>query len=275
MGPLGCPISGGHGHADLLSIQCSVFGEPYIVDAGTYCYSSHPQWRDFFRSTAAHSTVRVDGQEQAVSSGPFKWRSRPRVHLRRWLSNESLDFADADHDAYQWLPGGVRHRRRVMFVKPRYWVVVDEITGGGRHRVECGFQFAPREVTLRAHLWAVARGRTGHGLLIRPFATVALEAKIFEGDSMPIHGWVSSNYGRRMPAPLLVYAADAILPLRIVTLLFPLDDVLAPAPDVSPVDSDAAGPLALRFTASGEYVRVDPHEVVIPQSQRPHAANGN
>ena len=38
VGPLGCPVSGAHGHADLLSIQCSVFGDPVIVDPGTHCY---------------------------------------------------------------------------------------------------------------------------------------------------------------------------------------------------------------------------------------------
>ena len=31
-GPLGCPISSAHGHADLLSVQCSAFGEEYLVD---------------------------------------------------------------------------------------------------------------------------------------------------------------------------------------------------------------------------------------------------
>ena len=34
IGPIGCPVSGGHGHADLLSLQCSIFGEPCLVDAG-------------------------------------------------------------------------------------------------------------------------------------------------------------------------------------------------------------------------------------------------
>ncbi|MCV5714780.1 heparinase II/III-family protein, partial [Escherichia coli] len=60
IGPIGCPVSGGHGHADLLSLQCSIFGEPCLVDAGTYSYGAEPAWRDFFRSTAAHSTVVVD-----------------------------------------------------------------------------------------------------------------------------------------------------------------------------------------------------------------------
>ena len=78
VGPLGCPTSSGHGHADLLSVQCAVFGEPCLVDAGTYCYTPEPRWRDYFRGTAAHSTVRVDGLDQAEPAGPFRWRQRPR-----------------------------------------------------------------------------------------------------------------------------------------------------------------------------------------------------
>ena len=54
VGPLGCPASSGHGHADLLSVQCAIFGEPCLVDAGTCCYTPEPRWRDYFRGTAAH-----------------------------------------------------------------------------------------------------------------------------------------------------------------------------------------------------------------------------
>ena len=50
-GPLGCPVSAGHGHADLLSIHCTVFGEATIADPGTFCYTAEPAWRDFFRGT--------------------------------------------------------------------------------------------------------------------------------------------------------------------------------------------------------------------------------
>ena len=64
VGPLGCPVSSGHGHADLLSIQCAIVGEPCLVDAGNYCYTSEAEWRDFFRTTAAHNTVMIDGRSQ-------------------------------------------------------------------------------------------------------------------------------------------------------------------------------------------------------------------
>src|SRR5207245_2362168 len=170
VGPLGCAISAGHGHADLLSIQCSVFGQPYLVDPGTYCYTADRDWRDFFRSTAAHSTVLLDGAGQAVPAGPFAWERRPRARLLRWVSTEAFDLAEAEHDAYRRLPDPVVHRRRVGFVEPRYWVVVDDLDGAAEHRVELRFQFAPLAVTVDPALWATAHWQDGRGLLIRPFA---------------------------------------------------------------------------------------------------------
>lgn len=266
VGPLTGASSGAHGHADLLGIQCAAFGEPYVVDSGTYVYTLHSKWRDFFRSTAAHSTVRVDGHEQAVPAGPFKWQTRPSARLRRWLSTEAFDFADAEHNAYARLPDPVIHRRRVLFMKPRYWVIVDDLEGRAEHRVEICFQFAPLEVTVDGDLSARARGTGGRALLIWPLATVALKAKIYEGEVAPIRGWVSPNYGQRKPAPLLAYSIESRLPLRVLTLLVPLKDSLAPRPAVSPVGEDAAGPLGLRFVDSGECVQFDAHGPVITRS---------
>src|SRR5207247_1984020 len=120
VGPLGCPINAGHGHADLLSIQCSVFGQPCLVDAGTYGYTAEPRWRDFFRGTAAHSTVVVDGCGQADPAGPFKWDTRPRARLHRWLSTDAFDLA-----------GGGRPRRAGR-ARDRSALSVRADAGGGR-----------------------------------------------------------------------------------------------------------------------------------------------
>jgi hypothetical protein len=219
-GPIGGPPSAGHGHADLLGLQCSAFGEQFIVDPGTYCYTADSGWRDHFRSTAAHSTVTIDGVDQAIPAGPFAWHSHPRARLRHWLSTEEVDFADTEHNAYRHLPDPVIHRRRVLFVKPHFWVIVDDFDGSTEHRIDLRFQFAPMEMTLEADLWARARGPRGHGLLVRPFATVPVKGEILEGCLDPPRGWISPHYGQRHPAPLLVYSAVAMLPFRIVTLLW-------------------------------------------------------
>jgi hypothetical protein len=232
-GPLGGPPSAGHGHADLLSLQFSAFGEQFIVDPGTYCYTAEPGWRDYFRSTAAHSTVTVDGLDQALPAGPFAWQSHPGARLRQWLSTDEIDFADVEHNAYTHLTDRLTHRRRLLFVKPRLWLVVDDLDGTGEHRIDLRFQFAPMDVTLESDLQARARVAKGHELLVWPVATVPLKGEILEGYLDGRQGWVAPHYGQRHPAPVLVYSAVAALPLRIVTVLWPLNSPEDPIPAVT------------------------------------------
>jgi hypothetical protein len=244
-GPLGCPLSGAHGHADLLAIQCSAFGEPYVVDPGTHVYTGSEAWRDFFRGTSAHATVVVDGVGQAEPAGPFAWRSRPRARLQRWLSTDGFDYADASHDAYRQLPEPVLHRRRVLFVKPRFWIVADELLGSGLHDVELRFPFAPMPVEVGPGPWVRAHGTQGRGLLLRCFSETPLDPEIRCGETDPIQGWVASDYGRREPAPVVLYAATLRLPLRLLTLLLPVADVAARPPEARALPGGEAGPAGL------------------------------
>ncbi|HEU4432684.1 MAG TPA: alginate lyase family protein, partial [Pyrinomonadaceae bacterium] len=55
---------GSHGHNDKLSIEVSADGVAFIVDPGTYVYTGDLQRRHDFRSTAYHSTVKIDDVEQ-------------------------------------------------------------------------------------------------------------------------------------------------------------------------------------------------------------------
>jgi hypothetical protein len=245
VGPLGCPISGAHGHADLLALTCDIFGEPCIVDPGMPTYGGDPAWRDAFRSTALHSTVMLDRRSQAEPSGTFSWKSRPHARLRSWLSNDDFDFVDAEHDAYGAGRGAMTHRRRVIFVKPRYWVMVDDLdesVSSGAHRIEVCFQFAPRHTIWREGSWVRATTQAGHALFVRTTAAVALQMQVHEGDegSVPLRGWYSSAYGRVEPAPALVFSTHARLPLRLVTVLHPARRGEVQAPKAFPPDSDAS-----------------------------------
>jgi hypothetical protein len=255
VGPLSSPKSG-HGHADLLSVQCAAFGEPFLVDAGTYCYTSAPEWRDFFRGTAAHSTATIDGESQAHPAGPFRWEHHPRARLRRCVSAAEYVFADAEHDAYARLADPVIHRRRVVFVKDRYWIVVDDFLGAAKHRIDVRFQFAPMSVADEGGSWIRARGRAGRALLLRSFATSPIEVSVAEGNLAPIQGWVSPDYGRRVPAPVVTCSSEVCLPLRILTLFFPLENASAPAPDVLPMLA-RSGPSGLQFRDTAESIRLD------------------
>ena len=47
-----------------------------------------------------------------------------------------------------------------------------------------------------------------------------------------VYGWAIGrpDYGQLVPAPLVVYSTRARLPMRIATLLYPLESAGAPAP---------------------------------------------
>jgi len=212
----------------------------------------------------------VDGLGQAAPAGPFGWRERPRARLRAWQSTAAFDFADAEHDAYRRLADPVSHRRRVLFVKPRYWLVVDDLEGAGEHRVDLRFQLAPMKVGLAPDLWAAARGGDGHGLLIRPFATATLKGEVREGELNPPEGWISPDYGQRRPAPMVVYSTVTRLPLRLLTLLLPVDDADVPPPAISLLLSARGLPAGLVFDVTGERVTV--HEGPSPISLQPVTA---
>ena len=264
VGPLGCSFSAGHGHADLLSIQCSAFGEPVLVDAGTYCYTPEAEWRNYFRGTAAHSTLMIDGRDQVEPDGPFGWRGRPRVEMREWRSNAESDFVDASHNGYY----GITHRRRVLFVKPDYWVLVDDVgftenekRGSDPHQIDLGFQFAPMSVSVVRDRWARALTPAGNTFWIGTFVAAAMKPHIKSGELAPIRGWVSSDYGQRTPAPVLVYAAQAALPWRSITLLMPQRGDRSSVPAVSALFDDHNLPIGIELEDRSESIFADDADI--------------
>lgn len=264
IGPLGCPVSSGHGHADLLGIQCAVFGEAWLVDPGTYCYTADKRWRNYFRSSAAHSTVTVDGVSQASPAGPFAWQRRPRAQLRRWRTTPFFDLADASHTSYRHLPDPVTHRRRVLFSKHGgYWIVVDDLYGRAAHRVDLRFQFAPMDVRLSAEGWVRARRPSGRELLVRAFAAESLDVDLAAGEVSPLRGWVSPVYGQRRPAPVLTYSTVTRLPLRVATVLLTVKGSSATLPTVTSVIHD--GRFDLVFEDTQETIHIKDRDIVIDQ----------
>jgi hypothetical protein len=130
-GPFG-EGSGGHSHSDVLSMTARVGCRQILIDPGTFTYVADPRERNRFRGSAAHNTVRVDGRDQAIPGGPFRWNDKPIVKVREWTAAAERDYLAASC-AY----GGFTHRRRVVFIKPAMAIVLDTVDGPpGDHTVE-------------------------------------------------------------------------------------------------------------------------------------------
>lgn len=233
VGPLGCPDSSAHGHADMLAIQCSIFGENYLVDAGTGNYTADPQWRHYFRTTQAHNTISVDGQSQIEPAGPFSWNGRrPLTTVRSCWTTPQMSLIDASHDAWSSLTDPVLHRRRIIFVRQQYWVIVDDLSAADEHVFDLHYQFAPMEVAVEEDNWIRASGIQGSALMLHITANSQLQRRISCGAENPKRGWLSDDYGQQKPAPFLSCSTRSNKPVRFISVLMPLSDSRMFCPEV-------------------------------------------
>jgi hypothetical protein len=135
---------GSHGHNDALSIEISARGRAFIVDPGTYVYTGDLKMRHVFRSTAYHSTVKIDDHEQNTTEvdTPFVIGNEAQPRVLEWQSNAEYDKVVAEHYGYRRLTSPVTHRRTVTFDKKECsWLIEDEFFGDGEHEFEAWFHF--------------------------------------------------------------------------------------------------------------------------------------
>jgi uncharacterized heparinase superfamily protein len=132
-----------HAHCDALSYELALNGRRVIIDSGTFDYVAGPR-RRFARSTAAHNTVAVDGEEQLEFYGvtSVAWRARPIQPQLRALSDGGWEFTGA-HDGYCGLEQKVLHHRRIRFDGDTTWTISDELQGTGSHAAESFIHLHP------------------------------------------------------------------------------------------------------------------------------------
>lgn len=201
-GPLGYLSIAAHGHADALSFTLSVGGQPVLIDPGTYSYHAPPPWRDYFRGTSAHNTLRVDRQDQSVPAGKFLWLHHARARCDRWESTPERDRWEAAHDGYHRLDDPVTHRRSIELDKfARRIIVTDELSCRGEHGVEMFWHFGEAwHVTGGGRSFEAACNRRRVGVELDSM----LAGEVVVGDEARPAGWLSHRYGVRTACPTLV-----------------------------------------------------------------------
>jgi len=145
--PIGPSYLPGHGHADTLSFELSLFGQRVMVNSGTSCYG-HSLERQRQRGTAAHNTLVIDGQDSSEVWAGFRVARRAQVHSLAVSEKAGVTRVDASHDGYRRLAGSNLHRRSWQ-VADESLLIEDEITGVFK-RAEIRFHLHPSITGLEA-----------------------------------------------------------------------------------------------------------------------------
>ncbi len=221
-GPLGYLSIAAHGHADALSIELRHGGTEVLTDPGTYCYHGEPAWRRYFKGTAGHNTLTVDGVDQAVNGGPFMWLTRPAAALEEFKAGDDAApwVWQARHDGYRRLKDPVVHHRRMTLDPTINEVTIEDwIDAAKPHPVLLSFHLGPALKVARDGTTARLGWRDRDA--VWQSAVLALPAQLawtlHQGETEPPLGWYSPGFGHRVPAPTLTGRGVLAPATRLIT----------------------------------------------------------
>jgi hypothetical protein len=207
-GPQGYLAIAAHGHADALSVELRHAGVDLLVDPGTYCYLTDPAARYYFRSTIAHNTLEIGGEDQATYGGSFLWLDATKSCLVgvAGLNDGPVAQWQARHEGYRRQKGDPIHQRGVTLDRvARRLEISDSIVGEGEFQVRLAFHLGPAvEARLDGaivHLRWTANGTRYSGRLVLP---PSLSWREYRGSLDPMLGWYSPAFHERVPASSLI-----------------------------------------------------------------------
>jgi hypothetical protein len=206
-GPLGYLSIAAHGHADALSFTLSVGGNEILIDPGTFAYHTQNRWREYFRGTSAHNTLRIDGADQSVSGGNFLWTKHSQTSVLAFDTNSEKERLSCKHDGYHRLSDPVDTQRELTYDRrARTLYVLDSLVCKRQHRLEMYWHFGEKcDVKMQSGLAIVNNAN----VIVKLRWPSGFSGRIVRGsESSPIGGWISHRYDRRVPSNTLVVAGN-------------------------------------------------------------------
>jgi hypothetical protein len=185
-----------HGHADLCSSPVLVDKHWVVGDPGTGTYNGPIEQRNYFRSSRAHSVLRIGGLDQLEPYRAFRWTYKAAGRVGAPLKFGETVVMWGGHDAYSRLSPRRRVVRTVV-VAPVYIAVADWVEGPAGERYELSIPLGPRA------RWNPVQETvelpSGKALSLR----LPGEAVPFTGQELPFDGWWSRTYGHVEPCTRL------------------------------------------------------------------------
>ena len=211
------PFGAGHQHEDKLNLEVYAYGRPLIVDPGRYAYTGAG---GPYRASGGHSIVLVDGMGQNRRADRSSWIVKDPETGNRWISADDFDYAEGTYDNGFGPENDktITHIRKILFVKPEYWIVCDVLKGSGEHEFEQMWHFMPGKVEASTGIVRTLETESANLAVLRADGA---DARIVEGTDSPILGYVSSSYNARKASPTAVFTMAREAPAAFETVLYP------------------------------------------------------
>jgi hypothetical protein len=228
------PYGGSHGHEDKLNIDISAYGHAFVVDPGSYTYDRTNPYRIYFAGTYGHNSVLVDGLSQIRRWHKHLYPAQLGTRAdATWASAPEFDYVMAAYRdgygafAYQRPPRAtiiddVTHVRHVLFVKPDYWIVVDEMHAARPHEYQLLFHTHPDVTVAEVDGNRVFLGvKSGDAQMALVPVEPDLSVRLVTGSEDPIQGWFSDKREIKYPATTVIFEKASKESTTFATLVYP------------------------------------------------------
>lgn len=133
-------LGAGHGHSDKLHIDLVAYGEDILMDAGRYTYVAGPD-RYEFKDPDNHNTITVDDRFFTVCKDSWECSKLSQPVRQQFTLLDGYEFVQGGHLGYLDQPNGVFVNRKILHIKPDFYLIVDEMYTAGKHSYQQYFHF--------------------------------------------------------------------------------------------------------------------------------------
>lgn len=229
----GGPQGIGHAEQDMLQVVMKAYGKSLLFDPGKYNYDQS-EWRRFAINTSSHNTIIVDGKWQ------YRKKQIPKTYLpvdNTWVTTPLFDYVSATYDSgyvtneydpskqyrpERWMDDrdtSVRHTRHVLYLKPFYALILDQLDGTGYHTYDAHFHLNANSATIDTVANAVySKSEDDAQIALFALETENLTTELIQGQKDPMLGWMPSEH---RPIPTARYRKQQDTPAIFATILYP------------------------------------------------------
>lgn len=227
--PVGMKGKGNHKHNDIFSIDLFYNDTAFIVDPGSYVYTSDLEERYRFRSTAYHNVLQINRCEQNRIYIDRPWRVEEKANPKviHWETCSEYDLFIGQHHGFMDLFENLIIQRKIYFDKIRHiWIIQDELLNDDEvsnsdlisvyfhlnnlpYSLDKSLISYLPPVSLNKGLFNFSKEKIifQDGVKITSDRSIITIRSAIENHlKLEIRdGWISRSYGKREPAPVVVF----------------------------------------------------------------------
>ncbi len=212
-----------HHHADQGAFLLNAFGETLVSEAGWSDYYKDPYYVTFFTQAVGHSTVLVDGNPESQSL-PDTLQFKALNRYPRITDSVTSEFYDGvgSELASVYKERLSRYVRRIVFIKPYYFVVFDDLEANGEPAQFDFLLHLPDKKKIKSEgLTAIYNGEKA-SLAVRSFAGTDVKLSV-ENGRIPYHIFSARTPAETpaQPAYLTFKTANRVREMQFITALIP------------------------------------------------------